>query len=67
MQFGDLHDGQGNELTYVKYVTLQATGFKTTSNKELPTRNIPWLEAYYPANGDAPTKNRFSSDKKNAG
>ena len=67
MQFGDLHDGQGNELTYVKYVTLQATGFKTTSNKELPTRNIPWLEAYYPATGDAPTKNRFSSDKKNGG
>lgn len=67
MQFGDLHDGQGNELTYVRYVTLQATGFKTTSNKELPTRNIPWLEAYYPASGDAPTKNRFSSDKKNKG
>jgi hypothetical protein len=67
MQFGGLYDGQGNELTYVRYVTLQATGFKTTSNKELPTRNIPWLEAYYPASGDAPTKNRFSSDKKNAG
>ena len=67
MQFGDLYDQQGNELTYVRYVTLQASGFKTTSNKELPTRNIPWLEAYYPAGGDAPTKDRFSSDKKNKG
>lgn len=67
MQFGDLYDGQGNELTYVKYVTLQATGYKTTSNKELPTSNIPWLEAYYPAGGDSPSDNRFSSDSKNGG
>ena len=67
VQFGSLKDANQHELTYVRYVTLQATGYKTTSNKELPTRNIPWLEAYYPATGDAPTTNRFSSDKKNGG
>ena len=67
MQFGNLYDGQGNELTYVRYVTLQATGFKTTSNKELPTANIPWLEAYYPATGEDPSKDRFATEKKNAG
>ena len=26
----------------------QATGFKLTSNKELPAKNIPWLMEYYP-------------------
>ena len=67
MQFGSLYDGNNNELTYVRYVTLQATGFKTTSNKELPTANIPWLEAYYPASGTAPTTDRFASEKKNGG
>lgn len=67
VQFGALKDANDREMTYVRYVTLQATGFKTTSNKELPTRNIPWLEAYYPASGDAPTTNRFTSDKKNGG
>ena len=67
VQFGGLYDQQGHELTYVKYVTLQATGFKTTSNKELPTANIPWLEAYYPATGTDPSKDRFASEKKNGG
>lgn len=67
MQFGDLYDGQGNEQTYVKYVTLQATGYKTTSNKELPTANIPWLEAYYPAKGTAASTDRFASESKNGG
>ena len=67
MQFGNLYDGQGNEQTYVKYVTLQATGYKTTSNKELPTANIPWLEAYYPAKGTAASTDRFASESKNGG
>ena len=69
VQFGDLHDGQGHELNYVKYVTLQATGFKTTSNKELPTANIPWLEAYYPASdgNKPPSVDRFASETKNSG
>jgi len=56
-------------LNYVKYVTLQATGFKTTSNKELPTANIPWLEAYYPASdgNKPPSVDRFASETKNSG
>ena len=67
VQFGSLYDQNNNPLNYVKYVTLQATGFKTTSNKELPTANIPWLEAYYPATGADPSKDRFASEKKNGG
>lgn len=35
-------------LNYVKYVMVQATGFKLISNKELPAKNIPWLLEYYP-------------------
>lgn len=34
---------------YVKYVMCQATGFKQTSNRELPARNLPWLLEYYPS------------------
>lgn len=67
VQFGNLHDQQGYELTYVRYVTLQATGFKTTSNKELPTANIPWLEAYYPATDPSNGNDRFATEKKNGG
>lgn len=67
MQFGGLYDGNGQELTYVRYVTLQATGYKTTSNKELPTASIPWLEAYYPATGKAASIDRFATEKKNGG
>ena len=33
---------------YVRYVMCQATGYKLTSNKELPAKNIPWLMEYYP-------------------
>lgn len=33
---------------YVRYVMCQATGYKLTSNKELPAKNIPWLLEYYP-------------------
>lgn len=64
MQFGSLYDGNDNELTYVRYVTLQASGFKTTSNKELPTGNVPWLQHYYPA---TPNNDRFKTEDKNSG
>ena len=37
-----------NTLNFVKYVMCQATGYKLTSNKELPAKNIPWLLSYYP-------------------
>ena len=39
---------QDNTLNYVRYVMCQATGFKLTSNKELPAKNLPWLMEYYP-------------------
>ena len=38
------------EMNYVKYTMCQASGYKLTSNKELPGRNIGWLEQYYPGN-----------------
>ena len=31
------------------YSMLQATGYKHTSNKELPSPNIPWLKEFFPA------------------
>lgn len=37
-----------NTLNYVRYIMCQATGYKLTSNKELPAQNIPWLLSYYP-------------------
>lgn len=36
--------------TPVTYAMSQATGYKHTSNKELPSPHIPWLRYYYPAN-----------------
>lgn len=35
--------------TPVTYAMSQATGYKHTSNKELPSPHIPWLRYYYPA------------------
>lgn len=47
--------------TPVVYAMSQATSYKHTSNKELPSWNLPWLRYYYPASdsGDitAPTVN----------
>ena len=36
-------------ITAPIYVMSQATGYKHTSNKELPSPNIPWLRYYFPA------------------
>ncbi len=36
--------------TPVTYAMSQATGYKHTSNNELPSPHIPWLRYYYPAN-----------------
>ena len=33
------------------YAMLQATGYKHTSNKELPAEKISWLRYYFPAHG----------------
>ena len=38
----------------------QATGYKHTSNKELPSPHIPWLKYYYPAdNGKVNNGQKF--------
>ena len=39
----------------VVYAMSQATSFKHTSNKELPSKNIPWLRYYYKAASDSPS------------
>lgn len=43
-----------NDLTkhYVKYVMAQATGYKLTSNKELPGLHLPFLKEYYKVTPD---------------
>lgn len=38
-----------NKITAPVYSMSQATGYKHTSNKELPAPNIPWLKYYFPA------------------
>jgi hypothetical protein len=47
----------------VVYAMSQATSYKHTSNKELPSWNLPWLRYYFPASdsGDltAPTVNSY--------
>lgn len=37
------------KITAPIYIMCQATGYKHTSNKELPSPNIPWLRYYFPA------------------
>lgn len=37
------------EITAPIYLMCQATGYKHTSNKELPSPNIPWLRYFFPA------------------
>lgn len=43
----DLEEG----VVPVVYAMSQASSYKHTSNKELPSKNIPWLRYYYPAGG----------------
>lgn len=38
-----------SDITGVVYAMSQATGYKHTSNKELPNEHIPWLRYYFPA------------------
>lgn len=46
--------------TPVTYAMSQATGYKHTSNKELPSPHIPWLRYYYPAdNGKVNNGQKF--------
>ena len=47
----EMEDNLPSGVTPVTYCMSQATGYKHTSNKELPSANIPWLRYYYPAGG----------------
>lgn len=38
-----------SSITAPVYAMCQATGYKHTSNKELPAPKIPWLKNYFPA------------------
>lgn len=51
------------EMNYVKYTMCQASGYKLTSNKELPGRNIGWLEEYYPGVASATDTSSVSVNK----
>lgn len=50
------------DYNYVQYAMCQATGYKLTSNKELPAAGIPWLKEYYPCTNPGasnPTASNF--------
>lgn len=38
-----------DKITAPTYLMCQATGYKHTSNKELPSPNTPWLRYFFPA------------------
>ena len=44
-----------SDVVPVIYAMSQATSFKHTSNKELPSKNIPWLRYYFKAASDSPS------------
>lgn len=51
----------GNGVNYYTapiYVMCQATGYKHTSNKELPGKDIPWLSYYYVNQNNAANPNQ---------
>lgn len=52
----------------VVYAMSQATGYKHTSNKELPSPNLPWLRYYYPctvAGGSTPSQSQLEGPTVN--
>lgn len=57
-------------LNPVVYAMSQATGYKHTSNKELPSPNLPWLRYYYPCtvnNYDNPQQKDLDEPTANKG
>ena len=50
-----------DKITAPVYAMCQASGYKLTSNKELPATSIPWLQSYFPCVSDG------KSDKPNTG
>ena len=43
-----------NKITAPIYSMSQATGYKHTSNKEIPAETLPWCHYYFPKNGGNP-------------
>ena len=59
----------GKTTKPVVYAMSQATGYKHTSNKELPSPNLPWLRYYFPCSvdgGDTPTQKQLENPTANA-
>lgn len=54
-------------LTPVIYAMSQATGYKHTSNKELPSPDIAWLKYYFPATVNWADPDHDYDPKKNSG
>ena len=52
-------------MKFVRYITLQASGYKLTSNKELPTGHIPWEQEYYGCTLSYQGNEAYTSDKVN--
>ena len=50
-----MRDSVPEGLTPVIYAMSQATGYKHTSNKELPSSELPWLRYYFPSSLDGTT------------
>ena len=46
-----------NKITAPIYITNQATGYKHTSNKELPSAQIPWDQYFFPCTSNIVDKN----------
>lgn len=45
-----------SKFTAPVYAMCQATGYKHTSNKELPAETTPWLENYFPSSLDGTSR-----------
>lgn len=58
-----MEDELDNGTVPVVYAMSQATSYKHTSNKELPSPDIPWLRYYFPSTVgsdlDSPTVNKY--------
>lgn len=48
---------KNNKKKYVTYIMEQATGYKLTSNKDVPGEYLPWLYHYYAGPGATTCKN----------
>lgn len=60
------HANNDTEAWAPVYIMSQASGNKVVSNKEMPTRDIPFLRYYYPATDASKTKDKaVSNNQKN--